>query len=194
MQSECRVTPHALIPDVLTLTPDIFVDHRGEFVETYRCSSLYKHLTGISRGWEFSQGNLSVSAPWTVRGLHYQLDHPQGKLINCVAGSIFDVAVDLRPTSPTFGKSATQYIDAKQHKSIWIPPGFAHGFMALSDGATVSYQCTTYFDEASARAIYPWSVKDIKWPHPPHSTLITAKDRGAPYLDAAMQEILERDA
>lgn len=187
MQREATVTPHPTIPDVLLLTPDIFTDHRGTFTETWR---RFMHPYLITAAAEFVAGNLSVSARWTVRGLHYQLKNPQGKLITVPHGSIFDVAVDLRPKSPTFGKWAGHYLDDKQQKSVWIPPGFAHGFMALSDGATVQYQCTTYYDEESSRAMH-WndSEIDIAWPWAGQQLLMTDKDARAPDFEDARKEL-----
>lgn len=190
MQRECTVMPHTTIPDVLLLTPDVFTDHRGTFTETWRSITI-----GTSdNAWPFVAGNCSTSAPWTIRGLHYQLKNPQGKLIHVPHGSIFDVAVDLRPRSPTFGKYASHYLDDRLHKSVWIPPGFAHGFMALSEGATVMYQCTTYYDEESSRALYPWDHQlKIQWPQKPHATLISTKDQAAALWEQARAEIAEAD-
>ena len=117
------------IPDVLLITPQVFGDERGFFMETYVARDLAKAGVEVS----FVQDNHSGSRKGTLRGLHYQIRQPQGKLVRCVSGEVFDVVVDLRRSSPTFGKWVTAIISAGNHRQVWAPPGFAHGFYVLSD-------------------------------------------------------------
>lgn len=147
------------LPGVKVLTPSIFRDERGYFIETYR------ETLGLGKDVKFVQSNFSNSSPHVLRGLHYQVKKPQGKLVMCLRGSIYDVAVDLRKSSSTFGKWFGVLLDDSTHKMIYVPPGFAHGFMTGTQGAAVSYQCTTLYNEPDSRSIR-WDdpTLDIKWP------------------------------
>jgi dTDP-4-dehydrorhamnose 3,5-epimerase len=148
------VTPTA-IPDVLLLEPKVFSDDRGYFFESYNTRA-FQEATGLEV--EFVQDNHSMSERGVLRGLHYQILHPQGKLLRAVQGSVFDVAVDLRKSSPTFGRWAGATLSAKNRRQLWIPPGFAHGFLALSDRAEVLYKITDYW--------YPEHERTLLWKDP----------------------------
>lgn len=147
-------TPTAL-PDVLVLEPEVVSDQRGFFMETFNARK-FEQATGIRR--TFVQDNHSCSARNVLRGLHYQVCHPQGKLVRVVAGEIFDVAVDIRRESPTFGKWAGLNISAANRKQLWIPEGFAHGFLVLSGHAEVLYKTTDYW--------YPENERTLLWNDP----------------------------
>jgi dTDP-4-dehydrorhamnose 3,5-epimerase len=148
------VTPTA-IPDVLMLEPKVFSDDRGYFFESYNARD-FMDATGLQV--EFVQDNHSMSTKGVLRGLHYQIQHPQGKLLRVVKGSVFDVAVDLRKSSPTFGRWVGAMLSAENRRQLWIPPGFAHGFLALSDTAEVLYKITDYW--------YPEHERTLLWNDP----------------------------
>lgn len=154
-----------ILPEIIKITPRVFQDERGKFFESFRVSSMQS--LGVQEN--FVQDNFSVSAKNTLRGLHLQLKNQQGKLITVLKGKVFDVAVDARPTSPNFGKWMGFVLDDKTHEQIYIPPGFAHGFCALSDDVIFSYKCTAYYDPESEITIR-WDDPDIgiAWPieHP----------------------------
>jgi len=149
------------IPEVLILEPKVFGDERGFFVETFRESSLVK--VGLKD--PFVQDNHSRSRRGVLRGLHYQLEFPQGKLIRVSRGKVFDVAVDVRKKSPTFGNWVSAILDDKKHRQIYVPPGFAHGFVVLSEIADLNYKCTNYYHPQSENGIC-WNDPDIgiDWP------------------------------
>jgi dTDP-4-dehydrorhamnose 3,5-epimerase len=153
---------HTEIPDVLILEPKVFTDERGLFFESYN-KRAFREATGLDV--EFVQDNHSSSKRGVLRGLHYQIHQPQGKLVRVIAGEIFDVAVDLRRSSHTFGKSATARLDATSKRSAWIPPGFAHGFLVLSERAEVAYKTTDYYAPEHERSIL-WNDPElgIHWP------------------------------
>ena len=154
-----RVSPQT-IPEVLLLQPNVYKDNRGFFVETMRDS--------LRRDFSIPpliQHNQSRSGYGVLRGMHYQMDNPQGKLVRVGNGKIFDVAVDIRKGSPSFGKWVGAFLDDISHYQLWIPKNFAHGFLVLSESADVCYSCTNYYDPVSERGII-WNDKDIniKWP------------------------------
>lgn len=155
------VTPTA-IPDVLVLEPKVFTDARGFFFESYNARD-FADATGLQV--EFVQDNHSKSAHGVLRGLHYQVLHPQGKLVRVVQGSVFDVAVDLRKSSLTFGRWVGNILSAENRKQIWIPPGFAHGFVVLSDSAEFLYKTTDYWHPEYERSLL-WNDSSIAidWP------------------------------
>ena len=155
------VTPTA-IPDMLLLEPKVFSDDRGYFFESYSARN-FREATGLQV--EFVQDNHSVSNKGVLRGLHYQIQHPQGKLLRVTQGSIFDVAVDLRKSSPTFGHWVGVKLSAENRRQLWVPPGFAHGFLALSDEAEVLYKITDYWYPEHERTLL-WNDPDlgITWP------------------------------
>lgn len=155
------VTPTA-IPDVLVLTPKVFGDARGFFFESFNALN-FREATGLEV--DFVQDNHSKSAKGVLRGMHYQIQHAQGKLVRVVQGSVFDVAVDLRKTSPTFGKWVGEILSADNHKQLWVPPGFAHGFVVLSEAAEFLYKTTDYWYPEHERSLL-WNdpTVGIEWP------------------------------
>jgi dTDP-4-dehydrorhamnose 3,5-epimerase len=150
------------IPDVLMLEPKVFRDERGFFYEPYNKRS-FRDATGLDL--EFVQDNHSRSKRGVLRGLHYQIRRPQGKLVRVILGEVFDVAVDLRRSSSTFGKCVAFNLDASSKRMAWIPPGFAHGFLVLSEHAEVVYKATDFYSPQDERAIR-WDDRTLKisWP------------------------------
>jgi dTDP-4-dehydrorhamnose 3,5-epimerase len=178
-----KVTPTA-IPEVLILEPRVFEDPRGFFLESYN-RRVFKAATGIDP--QFVQDNQSFSVRNVLRGLHYQIRQPQGKLISVTAGEIFDVAVDLRRKSSTFGKWVSAQLSGGTHRSIWIPAGFAHGFLVLSEHALVNYKASDYYAPEHERTVL-WSDPElaIAWPLE-GDPIVSEKDaRGAPLADAEL--------
>jgi len=168
-----KVTPGEL-PEVLLLEPRVFGDDRGFFLESYN-KRIFRELTGITA--EFVQDNHSRSARNVLRGLHYQLKQAQGKLIRVVAGEIFDVAVDLRRSSPHFGRWMGQHLSSQNKRMLWIPAGFAHGFVALVESTEVLYKTTDYYAPEHERCV-SWNDPDIgiEWPLA-GAPLVSDKDR-----------------
>jgi dTDP-4-dehydrorhamnose 3,5-epimerase len=156
-----KVTATA-IPDVLLIEPKVFGDSRGFFFESFNLRQWLEH-TGIDR--VFVQDNHSKSGQGVLRGLHYQMHQPQGKLVRVVVGEVFDVAVDLRRTSATFGKWVGAVLSAENKKQLWVPEGFAHGFLVLSETAEFLYRTTDYYAPEHERCIV-WNDPDlgIDWP------------------------------
>ena len=144
-----QITPLA-IPDVLLITPKVFGDARGFFFESFN-QKAFNEATGTSH--QFVQDNHSRSTQGVLRGLHYQIQQPQGKLVRVCHGAVFDVAVDLRQSSSTFGKWVGVELSAENKKQLWIPPGFAHGFLGLSETAEFLYKTTDYWHAASEQCI-----------------------------------------
>jgi dTDP-4-dehydrorhamnose 3,5-epimerase len=165
------------LPDVLLLEPRVFEDARGSFFEVYNVA-VYREL-GLPV--EFVQDNQSRSAKDVLRGLHYQLANPQGKLVRCTAGEIFDVAVDIRRGSPTFGKWTGARLTSENRRMLWVPPRFAHGFVALTEGAEVMYKCTTLWDAATDRSLL-WSDPELGIEWPVETPQLSPKDAAAPRL------------
>lgn len=149
------------IRDVMIITPQIFGDSRGYFLETYKDKDF--EAAGICG--PFVQDNESASSRGVLRGLHFQKSHTQGKLVRVTSGRVLDVAVDVRPGSPTFGKYVSVELDAESKRMFWIPKGFAHGFLVMSDQATFTYKCTDVYDPSSEGGI-PWNDPTIAvdWP------------------------------
>jgi dTDP-4-dehydrorhamnose 3,5-epimerase len=174
------------IPDIVKFIPEIYRDERGYFFESHRT----KEILGDS-DVNFVQGNVSSSLAFTLRGLHYQLRDPQGKFVRCISGAIYDVAVDVRVGSPTFGKWCGAILDDSEHAALWVPPGFAHGFLSLSRPVLVSYECTSYYVEEFARAIR-WNddTLGIPWPLQGRNPILSGKDRSAPSFFDAEKVIL----
>lgn len=158
-----QVKPTA-IPEVLIVEPKVFGDQRGWLTESFNCKD-FANASGLTV--EFVQDNHSFSRQWTLRGLHYQLRHTQGKLVRVVAGSVFDVVVDLRKDSPTYGKWASEILSAENHRQLWVPPGFAHGFLVLTETAEFLYKTTDYYDPQSEVCL-SWNdpTVGIHWPIP----------------------------
>ena len=175
------------IADVLVLEPRVFADPRGWFFESYNRRGLERVL---GRPVEFVQDNQSLSRRGVLRGLHYQLPHPQGKLVRVLRGEVFDVAVDLRRGSPTFGRWAGERLSAENRRQLWIPEGFAHGFVALSDAAELLYKTTDYWHAEDERCIR-WDDRDlaIAWPLQGDRPQLSAKDAaGGALRDAPVFE------
>lgn len=171
------------IPDVVLIKPDVFGDHRGFFMETWQEEKFKQG--GIDE--TFVQDNHSKSSQGTLRGLHYQVEQPQGKLVRVISGEVFDVAVDIRKSSPTFGQWVGVVLDAESKNMLWVPGGFAHGFYVISESAEFLYKCTDLYAPEHERSIL-WNDKDIDifWPlvngQPP---LLSAKDEeGVAFKDA----------
>jgi dTDP-4-dehydrorhamnose 3,5-epimerase len=149
------------IPDVVLLEPKVFGDERGFFLESYS-DRTFEQLGLPTR---FVQDNHSKSIRSVLRGIHYQMGTPQGKLVRALQGEIFDIAVDLRKSSPTFGKWVGEILDDKQRRMLWVPPGFGHGFLVLSDTAEVAYKASEFYSPADERSIL-WNdpAIGIEWP------------------------------
>ncbi len=162
------------IPDVLIFEPKVFGDARGFFLESFN-ARVFRELTGLDV--DFVQDNHSRSAAGVLRGLHYQLEQPQGKLVRVVRGRVFDVAVDLRRQSPSFGRWDGVELSEDNHRQLWIPPGFGHGFLVLSETADFLYKTTDYYAPQHERCIR-WDDAEIgiEWPLT-GEPLLSAKDR-----------------
>lgn len=175
------ITPTA-IPDVVVIEPKVFGDARGFFFESYNQRQFEQ---AIGRSVAFVQDNHSRSVKNVLRGLHYQIQHPQGKLVRAIVGEVFDVAVDIRTSSPTFGRWVGEVLSAENKKQLWVPEGFAHGFVVLSDVAEFVYKTTDYWYPEHERSII-WNdpTLSIAWPNrePPQ---LAAKDAGGKSLAEA---------
>ena len=163
------------------ITPTVHGDERGFFLETWHADRYTE--AGITL--PFVQDNHSRSRRNTLRGLHFQLDKPQGKLVRVLSGEVFDVAVDLRRSSPTFGRWVGEYLSSENNKQLWIPPGFAHGFFVTSDTADLAYKCTDYYSTGDDHSLL-WSDPNIgiEWPNHTEEPLISERDRNASLLEA----------
>ncbi len=161
------------LPGVVLITPRIFTDSRGAFQETFN------HRAMVANGLpaEWAQDNFSVSKKNVVRGIHYQLIQPQGKLVRVTHGAVLDVAVDLRRSSPNFGKYVAVELSSDNGRMLWIPPGFGHGFLALSDVAGFAYKVTDYYSAAGERTVL-WNDPEIgiAWPVRPEDAILSEKD------------------
>lgn len=173
------------IAEVLLVEPRVFSDERGFFLETYQQQKYAK--AGLPR--TFVQDNHSRSQKSVLRGLHYQLENPQGKLVYAVRGEIFDVAVDIRRGSPTFGRWVCAVLTDANHRQLFIPEGFAHGFAVLSDFADVVYKCTQFYAPDDEYGIY-WGDEQIGIPWPIQSPLLSEKDQRCPRLHQAPESAL----
>jgi dTDP-4-dehydrorhamnose 3,5-epimerase len=171
------------IPDVVSIEPRVFGDDRGFFFESYNERQFCEK---VGRDVRFVQDNHSRSQHNVLRGLHYQIQQPQGKLLRVIAGEVFDVAVDLRKSSPTFGQWVGEILSAENKRQIWVPAGFAHGFYVLSDMAEVLYKTTDFYAPQHERCIR-WDDPDlaIAWPLAQSPPVLSAKDReGVAFKDA----------
>lgn len=168
-----KATPTA-IPEVLIIEPKVFGDARGFFYESFNGKAFDE---AVGRHVEFVQDNHSRSAKGVLRGLHYQIQQPQGKLVRVVRGAVFDVAVDIRKSAPTFGKWIGVELSEDNHRQLWVPPGFAHGFLVLSDTADFLYKTTDYYAPSYERCI-AWNDKDIAidWPDIGMEPVLSSKD------------------
>lgn len=171
------------IPEVILIEPNVFGDHRGYFMETWQRKTFADNGIDV----DFVQDNHSKSAQGILRGLHYQIRQPQGKLVRVVEGSVFDVAVDMRENSATFGQWVGYELSAENHRMLWVPAGFAHGFYVMSETAEFVYKCTDYYAPEYERSLL-WNDQQlaIDWPlvegHPP---TLSEKDADAPNFNEA---------
>jgi len=165
------------LPDIIVAETDIHSDNRGRFFELYRTDRYESN--GIPAS--FVQENVSISGKNVLRGLHYQLGHPQGKLVTVVSGEIFDVAADLRKGSPTFGVWTGITLSSETGHQLYIPEGFAHGFMVVSDEAVVHYKCTDYYSPLDERGIL-WSDPDLAIDWPGGTAIVSPRDAAFPAL------------
>lgn len=161
----------------LVLEPDVFGDSRGFFYESYNQTKFRD--AGIDGN--FVQSNVSRSSKGTLRGLHYQWPNPQGKLVSVLQGEVYDVAVDIRHGSPTFGQWVGVMLSGENHRHIWIPEGFAHGFCVLSESAIFTYQCTALYDRAADAGIR-WNDSELGIDWPISEPLLSEKDQKSPFL------------
>lgn len=157
------------------IEPKVFGDHRGFFLETFRADR-YRELAGIN--FEFVQDNHSRSSKGVLRGLHFQKSKPQGKLVRVVRGEVFDVTVDIRKDSPTFGKWAGVILSEENQRQFWVPPGLAHAFVTLSDTADFEYKCTDYYDPTDEGCLL-WNDPDLGIDWPIDKPLLSTKDAAA---------------
>jgi len=165
------------LPGALIIEPQVFGDARGFFYESYNKGQWQN--AGIDA--DFIQTNVSRSAKGVLRGLHYQWPNPQGKLVSVLEGEVYDVAVDLRRGSPTFGQSVGAMLTAENHRHLWLPEGFAHGFCVLSEFATFTYQCTALYDRVADAGIR-WNDADLGIDWPLSTPLLSDKDTRTPLL------------
>jgi len=183
-----RVIP-AEIPEVLLIEPDVFTDTRGFFLETFHAERYAAH--GVPG--PFVQDNHSRSVQGTVRGLHLQLTHPQAKLIRVVVGEIFDVAVDVRVGSPTFGNWVGVRLSAESFRQYYIPPGFAHGFSVLSPIAEIEYKCTGIYDPTGQLGLL-WNDPALAIPWGVETPVLSDRDRANPTMQEALDQLPRYDA
>ena len=167
------------IPDVVLLKPRVFSDHRGSFFESFN-ERAFREATGVDV--TFVQDNHSTSKAHVIRGLHYQIRHAQGKLVRVASGSVYDVVVDLRKSSLTFGRWVGVALSAEDRSMLWVPPGFAHGFYVTSDGADFLYKTTDYWAPEHERTLH-WNdpALGIQWPLTGEPVLNPKDDAGTPF-------------
>jgi len=163
------------LPGCFIIEPKVFGDDRGFFLETFHVSR-YEKMLGISS--PFVQDNYSRSSKHVLRGLHFQKRKQQGKLVRVVRGEVYDVAVDIRRESSTFGQWESIILSEKNKKQVWIPPGFAHGFLVLSESADFEYKCTDYYDPSDEGSIL-WNDSDLNIPWPVDKPMVSEKDSKA---------------
>lgn len=175
-----RFTPSPDLPEVMVIEPDVFGDNRGFFMEMYHRKKFEKQ--GINA--DFVQDNRSLSKKGSLRGLHYQLGRPQGKLVWALKGEVFDVAVDIRKNSPTFGRWTGTILTGENNTSLYIPPGYAHGFCVLSEEAEFFYKCTDFYSPEHERCIR-WNDPDLAIGWPLKQPVLSEKDRQAPFFKEA---------
>jgi len=171
------------VPEVIIIEPRVFGDERGFFYESFNAKA-FEDATGLNT--QFVQDNHSRSAKGVLRGLHYQIEHAQGKLVRVTSGEVLDIAVDIRRSSPTFGKWVGVKLSAENFRQLWVPPGFAHGFVVLSDYAEFLYKTTDYYTPAAERCIR-WDDPDldIDWELDGKLPKMSAKDQNAKTLKEA---------
>jgi dTDP-4-dehydrorhamnose 3,5-epimerase len=173
------------LPGCVVIEPTVHGDARGFFYESFNA----QRFAAVGLDLQFVQTNVSRSARGVLRGLHYQWPNPQGKLVSVLEGEVYDVAVDIRVGSPTYGQWAAAILSADNKRHFWVPEGFAHGFAVLSDHATFVYQCTALYDRATDAAIR-WNDANIAVDWPIATPSLSDKDMNAPFLDAVPREKL----
>jgi len=166
------------LPGVLIIEPEVFADERGFLLETFR-TDRYRDRAGISLA--FVQDNHTRSSRGVLRGLHFQKQHPQGKLVRATRGEIFDVVADIDPKSPTFGRWVSVTLSDTNHRQLFIPPGYAHGFVVVSDVADCEYKCTDYYDRQSEAGVV-WNDPDLGIAWPVRNPTLSDRDRQLPTL------------
>lgn len=182
-----KITP-TNIPDVFEIEPKVFGDDRGFFYESFNQKQFD---AAIGQHYDFVQDNHSRSTKNVLRGLHYQIQQAQGKLVRCTLGEVFDVAVDMRRNSPTFGQYASAVLTAENKKMFWVPPGFAHGFVTLSESAEFVYKTTDYYAPDHDRSLL-WNDPEIgiEWPFEGEAQLSAKDEAGKLFKDADVYEDL----
>ena len=166
------------LEDCFIIEPRVFEDERGFFLETFKAKD-YKQEIGIEE--DFVQDNHSRSSKGVLRGLHFQKTKPQGKLVRIVRGEVFDVAVDIRQGSPTYGQWEAVILSEENKTQFWVPPGFAHGFVVLSETADFEYKCTDYYDPSDEGSLL-WNDPDLNIPWPIDNPKLSEKDANARFL------------
>ncbi|EIF44761.1 dTDP-4-dehydrorhamnose 3,5-epimerase [gamma proteobacterium BDW918] len=172
------------LKDCVIIEPKVFGDHRGFFLETFQADR-YRDMAGISL--PFVQDNHSRSAKGVLRGLHFQKTKPQGKLVRVVSGEVYDVAVDIRPDSPSFGQWEGVILSEENKRQFWVPPGFAHGFVVLSDTADFEYKCTDYYDPSDEGSLI-WNDPAMAITWPLKNPTLSDKDSKAPTFAELFQQ------
>jgi len=175
------------LKDCVIIKPKVFGDERGFFLESFH-EDRYRKLAGIKE--KFVQDNRSRSTKNVLRGLHFQLEKPQGKLVTVNDGEVFDVAVDLRPSSSTFGQYESIVLSGENKIQFYVPPGFAHGFVVLSDVADFQYKCTDYYDPLDEAGIF-WDDDDIKINWPINDPILSDKDKGLQSLKDVKKQLVK---
>jgi dTDP-4-dehydrorhamnose 3,5-epimerase len=176
------------VPGVLLVEPQVFRDERGFFLESFQARKYA--AAGIAA--TFVQDNHSLSRKGTLRGLHAQLQRPQGKLLRVIEGEIWDVAVDIRPDSPTYRKHVSAVLSSENFLQLWVPPGLAHGFCVLSERAQVEYKCTDFYDPTD-ELVVAWNDPKLAIPWPIAAPLLSERDRKGQPLDAVAPKLLRFD-
>jgi len=176
------------LPGVLIVEPKVYGDARGFFLETFH-KQRYEEAGIPGSGLEFVQDNHSRSRKGVLRGLHFQLENPQGKLVSAGTGAVFDVAADVNPDSPTFGKWVGVELTEENHRQLWIPPGYAHGFCVLSDVADFQYKCTAFYHHQSDSGV-AWNDPDLAIDWPVDGPLLSERDMKLPKLADAKRDQL----
>ena len=172
------------LPGVVIIEPRVFGDERGFFLETFQ-KERYRKEAGIEL--EFVQDNHSRSTKAVLRGLHFQKTKPQGKLVRVVSGEVYDIAVDINPSSSTFGRYESVILSAENKRQLWIPPGYAHGFLVLSEIADFEYKCTDYYDATDEGGVI-WNDPDLDIDWPVDKPIVSEKDLKLPTLQAVAKD------
>lgn len=177
------------LPGVLIIEPEVYIDQRGWFKESYNLRKFEE--AGIVSN--FVQDNASFSEKGVLRGLHFQRTRPQGKLVTCASGAVFDVVVDIDPNSSTCGLHVAVELTAENHRQLWVPPGFAHGFCVLSDRALFQYKCTEFYDPADEGGVL-WSDPQLEIDWPIKKPVVSAKDSILPLLSEALSHSADNNS